>query len=247
MEVKINKEKTIIAAMFNSIAANYDKLNHILSLGIDKYWRSVLIKEVLKDKPYTALDIACGTGDITIALMKRGVKATGLDIADKMLERAITKSKKSMKSLRHKSGKQYFLPEYICASAHQLPFDKEAFDLVTIGFGIRNFEHRGESLLEMQRVLKPGGRLAILEFATPRNYLWRNIYNIYFLKILPYIGKIISGDNNAYSYLPSSVGTFPQYKEFSRELEHFGYVNIEMKILTGGVSVLYTAKKMKSD
>jgi demethylmenaquinone methyltransferase/2-methoxy-6-polyprenyl-1,4-benzoquinol methylase len=129
MEVKINKEKTIIAAMFNSIAANYDKLNHILSLGIDKYWRSVLIKEVLKDKPYTALDIACGTGDITIALMKRGVKATGLDIADKMLERAITKSKKSIKRLRHKSGKQYFLPEYICASAHQLPFEKEVFDL----------------------------------------------------------------------------------------------------------------------
>ncbi|MEA4867486.1 Demethylmenaquinone methyltransferase [bioreactor metagenome] len=244
MGFKINKDKQNIAAMFNSIAGSYDLLNHLLSFGIDKSWRAFLIKRIKLLKPATALDIACGTGDITIAMMKQGIDVTGLDIADKMLEKAVAKSKKAYYGLTGKGkGASSSMPKYICAPADNIPLPDNSFDVVTIGFGIRNFDNRGESLLEIKRVLKPGGTLFILEFATPKNRVWRGVFNTYFLKVLPYIGKVISGDNSAYSYLPSSVGTFPQYGEFMEELEHFGFKNPTYKQLTGGVAVMYSAQK----
>lgn len=239
MAVNISKERSKIAGMFNSIAPNYDLLNHLLSFGIDRYWRSLLIKKVMQNSPQKVLDIACGTGDVTISLALRGVEVIGLDIASKMLEIASKKVKRREREIKK-------TPHFVCASAETLPFPDDSFDAVTIGFGIRNFEKRGESLLEIKRVLKPGGQLGILEFATPKNRFWRALFNLYFLKILPFIGRMISGDKSAYSYLPLSVETFPQYSEFSLELENLGFLNASYRSLTGGVSVLYTANKSSS-
>ena len=251
MSVKINKEKTAIAAMFNNIAGSYDIVNHILSFGIDKIWRNKLLRTVLKSNPKRALDIACGTGDISIALMRNGIEVTGLDIANEMLEIAKTKTtenynKYKTKYSNHNKNKGLDIKpiDYVLASADSIPFPDKTYDLVTIGFGIRNFENRGEALLEIRRVLKNGGELAILEFATPHNIVWRAFYSFYFLTILPFIGRLISGDGHAYNYLPSSVASFPQYNEFAQELSQIGYSNIKFKSLTGGVAILYTAKNI---
>lgn len=232
MSVGLNKESEKISAMFNSIAGSYDFLNHLLSFGIDRRWRALLVKKLIKKKPVKVLDIACGTGDLTIALAKQKIEVTGLDFAAKMVEIA-----------KQKSSKITPTPSYIIASAHSIPFPDNLFDAVTIGFGIRNFEKRGESLLEINRVLKKGGMLAILEFATPKNRIWRWLFNIYFLKLLPVIGRLISKDKNAYNYLPKSVGTFPQYGEFTSELQHINFTDVDFKPLTGGVVIMYTAYK----
>lgn len=235
----LRKDRASISAMFNNIAHSYDLLNHLLSFGVDKYWRGVLVKKLMHRRPTTVLDIACGTGDLTIALFKKGVNVTGLDIATGMIDIARKKSDRCFE----KNAGVATRPVYISGSADSIPITDKSFDAVTIGFGIRNFENRGESLLEINRVLKSGGSLAILEFATPRNKMWRAIFNLYFLKILPAIGRLISGDKNAYSYLPQSVESFPQYGEFAAELEHFGFKDVEYRSLTGGIAILYFAVK----
>ncbi len=236
MSRHLSKDRSKISAMFNGIAGSYDFLNHFLSLGIDKYWRRVLIKHVMHRSPSKALDIATGTGDIAIALYKRGVTTWGIDIADQMVGIA---KKKCEKLNPEDTGK----PDFLIASADEIPFPDSTFHLVTIGFGIRNFENRKVALEEIYRVLTDGGELAILEFADPRNKLWRAIYRFYFHNVLPLIGKIISKDMNAYTYLPESVNQFPQYSEFCKEMEEAGFINTKFKPLTGGVSVLYTALK----
>jgi demethylmenaquinone methyltransferase/2-methoxy-6-polyprenyl-1,4-benzoquinol methylase len=223
--------------MFNGIAGSYDFLNHLLSLGIDKYWRRVLIKHVMLRMPAKALDIATGTGDIAISLYNKGVAATGVDIAEQMVEIAIKKTSR----LEQKDSPR---PDFLIASADELPFEDNSFQLVTIGFGIRNFENRKRALDEIYRVLSSGGEVAILEFADPRNKLWRAVYRFYFHNILPLIGKLISKDMNAYTYLPESVNQFPQYSAFCKEIADAGFKNSSFKPLTGGVSVLYTALKI---
>lgn len=233
----IRKERGTISAMFNSIAGSYDFLNHLLSMGIDKRWRKRLIREVMKKNPATALDVASGTGDIAIALYNRNIKVTGIDIAQKMLDRAVEKCSKL-------SEEKTPRPEFVLASADEIPYPESSFNLVTIGFGIRNFENRPQSLSEIFRVLTPGGELAILEFASPKNKIWRSLYTFYFHNILPIIGKIISRDMGAYTYLPESVSEFPQYEVFCSEMERAGFKAVRFRPLTGGVAVLYTAEKM---
>jgi len=228
------KGHSAISSMFNNISERYDLLNHLLSLGIDKLWRRVLVKHVVASGSKKTLDIACGTGDITIALWKKGIEVTGLDIAQKMID--IAKNKLSQMKSR---GKEF--PRFFLAPAENLPFKTGTFDAVTIGFGIRNFENRESALVEINKVLRPGGFLAILEFSTPVNPVWRRIYTLYFNNILPFIGRIISKDAQAYSYLPGSVKSFPASGEFCKELSSAGFINISVKALTGGVAFLYLA------
>jgi demethylmenaquinone methyltransferase/2-methoxy-6-polyprenyl-1,4-benzoquinol methylase len=230
------KDRGIISAMFNSIAGSYDLLNHLLSLGIDRRWRKRLIKHLALSAHKKALDVASGTGDIALALYREGVEVTGIDIAQKMLDKAVEKSSKVAKTNTP-------LPVFILASADEIPFEDNTFDAVTIGFGIRNFEKREQSLKEIFRVLNPDGQLAILEFASPKNKLWRALYTFYFHNILPVVGKIISKDMSAYTYLPESVSEFPQYEELCGEMKSVGFVMVNFQPLTGGVAVLYTAKK----
>ncbi len=236
MDKTLNKDHKAISSMFNSIAGKYDLLNHLLSLGIDKGWRRKQVRFVKSENPGKVLDLACGTGDLTISLYKAGLKALGVDIAEGMLEIAKEKSRKI-------SAEDPLKPEYILAPAELIPLPDNSVDSVTIAFGIRNFQNRPQSFKEINRVLSPNGTLAILEFATPRNILWRGMFNIYFLYILPLIGRIISKDANAYTYLPESVMKFPQYEQFCSELSEGGFTDVRYRSLTGGVALLYTARK----
>lgn len=237
MEKGLSKEHSTISAMFNSIAGKYDLLNHLLSLGIDKGWRKNLVRGIKRSSAKVILDLACGTGDLTIALYKEGFTVTGADLSVNMLEIARQKSEKI-------KIEEQPVPKYIECSAENLPFEDSSFDAVTISFGIRNFQNRDIALREIFRVLRANGRLSILEFATPKNFVWRTLFNTYFSVILPVIGRIISKDTGAYRYLPESVKEFPQYETFCKEIEEQGFKNINFKPLTGGVAVLYFAEKL---
>lgn len=231
MSKTLNKQSEIISEMFNQIAPQYDLLNHILSLNIDKLWRKKLIRRIKQYNVKETLDLACGTGDLSILLAKNGYNVTGMDIAEQMLSIAREKSKKTAGI------------NYLNASAESIPAADNAYDAVTISFGIRNFNNRDKCLKEIYRVLKPGAPLMILEFAEPKGKIWRALYLFYFRNILPLIGKLVSKSNSAYSYLPKSVLQFPQYEQFTAELEQAGFVKTKYSTCSGGIAVLYIAEK----
>ena len=205
MEKNLDKNEKKISGMFDSIAEKYDRMNHGMSLGIDRLWRWRFVRRLAKQlEPGAAvLDLACGTGDLTKALSNKGYHVTGLDISAEMM--AIGREK-----CRYLSPK----PNFVLGSAEQIPFPDASFDAVTIAFGLRNFDHRAQCLAEIRRVLKPGGRLAVLEFAVPHNRHWRKIYLFYFRNILPLIGRL-AGSADAYGYLVDSVLAFPRYKPYT--------------------------------
>lgn len=233
---ELSKERETISSMFNSIAPTYDLLNHLLSFGIDISWRKKLVKSVAKkteiDKAHI-LDLACGTGDVSIAIYNKGAKVTGADISEEMVKVAIRKCQKS--------GIENI--DFIIADASQLPFEENTFDGITISFGIRNFDKRSKCIEELYRVLKPGGLLAILEFSIPKNKLWKRLYTFYFRKILPAVGNLVSKQKWAYTYLPESSFRFPCREDFCKELESGKFIRSKYKSLTGGVACLYTAIK----
>lgn len=248
------KEK--IHDMFNSIAGDYDKLNHIMSLDIDKSWRKRALKRILKStraerragretdgkgriRQIDVLDVACGTGDFSIAIaeaMKKYAKGhvTGVDLSEGMLE--------VMKDKVAKAGLDDLI-SYETGDCENLRFADESFDRVTVAFGVRNFENREKGLKEMLRVLKPGGKLVILELSVPSNAFMRWLFNLYFVHILPFIGGKISGDKAAYKYLPASVLNFPGKKEFTSTLRECGYAAVSHKAFTLGICRMYTGIK----
>lgn len=229
----ISKDSDRISAMFDGIASDYDRLNHILSFGTDIIWRKKMLRRACVAEGMKVLDIACGTGDMSFALASSGADVTGIDISAGMLEVAEAKKKK------RRAGNVVFMN----ASAESIPFEDESFDVVTISFGIRNFDRRMHCLSEIFRVIRPGGKLLILEFAIPRNRVWRAIYGFYFRKLTPVVGEIVSGSRSAYEYLPDSVMEFPKYEDFCRELKDSGFSNTNYVSLTGGISVLYIGEK----
>lgn len=231
-----NKEK--IHSLFNGISSDYDRLNHILSLNIDKIWRRRAVRKIAdKKEPTEILDIACGTGDFSIAIAKKmplGSHVTGLDLSEGML--AVMKEKVEKLGLADKISMMQ-------GDCENLPFADNSFDRVSVAFGVRNFEKKEKGLTEMLRVLKPDGRLVILELSLPSNSIARYLFKLYFLHILPLIGGKVSGDKAAYSYLPASVLQFPKKKEFKAIMSNCGYANIRHKAFTLGVCRMYIGEK----
>ena len=223
--------------MFDNIAGNYDFLNHFLSLGIDIFWRKRLVRKLQKQKPQNILDVATGTADLAIAMMKiKPFNVVGIDISNGMLE--VGRKKIKEKDLEKTIQLQQ-------ADSEDLPFEDATFDAVTVSFGARNFENLQKGLSEMARVLKPGGKIYILEFSKPTLFPFKQLYDFYFKFVLPLIGKLLSKDNAAYSYLPESVKAFPHGKELNSIIENCGYTNAKNHPLTMGIASIYTAQKWK--
>ena len=227
-----DSKKEQVATMFNNVAGTYDFLNHFFSLGIDKLWRRKLVKLIGKSNPKLILDVATGTADLAIAESKLNPeKIIGVDISEKMLEVGREKIKK------------YPCIELQLGDSENLQFEKDTFDAVSVSFGVRNFENVIAGLTEMRRVLKPEGKIFILEFSKPKNWFIQKIYYFYFCTVLPFIGKIVSKDASASTYLPESVKIFPDGKKFVELMQYVGFKNIECKPLTFGISTIYIAKK----
>ena len=224
--------------MFNNIAPKYDLLNHTLSLGIDIIWRKKVVGILKKTNPIKVLDIATGTADFAIANVKSGAKEIiGIDISEGML--SVGKVKISNKKLSDKI-------QLFQADSENMPFENNSFDGITVGFGVRNFENLELGLSEMHRVLKTNGICLILEFSKPKHFPIKNIYNLYFKKILPSIGKIISKDKSAYTYLPESVDNFPDGKDFTDILEKVGFKNTKSITVSFGIASIYVCYKWKT-
>ena len=225
-----------IAAMFDRISSKYDALNHLLSLNIDKVWRRKVAKAVAKSAPKTILDLATGTADLAITMAKHNPQARliGLDISEKMLE--IGKSKIKKQDLENQIELRF-------GDAANLPFEDNSFDVATVAFGVRNFEDLGKGLSEIHRVLKPNGEVVILEFSMPEECPIKQLYRLYFKHILPWMGRIVSKDEKAYSYLPESVEQFPKPTEFQQVLGQYGLKNCLVKQLSFGIAMVYLAEK----
>lgn len=221
--------------MFNNISKRYDLLNHLLSLGIDIYWRKQAIQMLKPENPKNILDIATGTGDFAIeALALKPDKVIGVDISEGMLE--VGRKKLQRMQLEDKI-------ELRLGDSERLGFDDNIFDAIIVAFGVRNFENLEKGLADMYRVLKPDGSVVILEFSKPQKFPFKQLYNFYFKFILPIIGRIISKDQSAYTYLPESVQAFPDGKAFLNVLNKVGYKNTICRTLTFGISSIYMGKK----
>tara|TARA_B100000683_G_scaffold106520_1_gene104817 strand:- start:8436 stop:9161 length:726 start_codon:yes stop_codon:yes gene_type:complete len=232
-----NKEnkKVQVAKMFDNIAARYDFLNHFLSLGIDILWRKRAVREIGKVSPKTILDIATGTGDLAVeASVLKPTKIIGVDISEGMLD--IGRKKMKANGLDSTIELQF-------GDSENLPFEDNSFDAITAGFGVRNFEDLPKGLSEMCRVMNKGGKIAILEPAEPTTFPFKQLYNLYFTRFLPFVGKLVSKDNAAYTYLPESVAAFPSGQAFLKELEIAGFRHPQHIKLTFGIAALYIATK----
>tara|TARA_B100000579_G_scaffold437232_1_gene465763 strand:+ start:1826 stop:2545 length:720 start_codon:yes stop_codon:yes gene_type:complete len=227
-------KKTQIINMFDNISETYDLLNLVLSFRMDYIWRKKSIQSI-KNNPEKILDIATGTADLAIMAAKyTNAKIIGVDISKKML------------SIGNKKIKKYELSNRILlklGDAEQLPFKNNSFQAITSGFGVRNFENIETGLSEMHRVLEKDGVLVILEPSKPSKFPVKQLYNIYFRYILPLLGKIISKDKNAYTYLTNSVNAFPPKKVFLKKLQETGFKDCKHIPLTFGIVSLYSAKK----
>jgi demethylmenaquinone methyltransferase/2-methoxy-6-polyprenyl-1,4-benzoquinol methylase len=222
--------------IFDDIAGTYDLLNHSLSMGIDVYWRNKMLKHLPNKESINALDLATGTGDVALTLVKdqRVKKITGLDLSKGMIDVGIKKV--------HKKGleKKIFL---MLGDGVNIPTGDAAFDLTTISFGIRNFSDPQKSLHDIHRVLKKDGRLMIMEFSIPTNFIIRNVYFFYFRHLLPFIGNIVSKHKDAYTYLNKSVEDFPYGEKFLGMMRTAGFQDLKMIPLTFGIATLYIGDK----
>jgi demethylmenaquinone methyltransferase/2-methoxy-6-polyprenyl-1,4-benzoquinol methylase len=229
-------KKRQVAEMFNHIANRYDFLNHFLSGGVDNYWRKRAIGELRLLRPKTILDIATGTGDLSAMMAKRlrPEKITGIDISSGMLERGRQKMNRlGLGSLVH-------LQE---GDSEAIEFPDNSFDAVTVAFGVRNFQNLEKGLQEMRRVLKPGGKMMILEFSKPGKGFFRLVYKTYLRHIAPRVGNIVSGNGAAYQYLHDSVNAFPEGEDFKQILKKTGYTNVYSKRLSLGICSIYCGDK----
>ncbi|GAA4452737.1 bifunctional demethylmenaquinone methyltransferase/2-methoxy-6-polyprenyl-1,4-benzoquinol methylase UbiE [Rurimicrobium arvi] len=232
---KLSKKEQV-AGMFNDIAGKYDFLNHALSMGIDKGWRKKAIKSIESVQPRRILDIATGTGDLALAAAAYYPDSvvTGLDIASQMLAMGTEKIK--ARNLQERIHMELGDSEQIAHGDH-------SFDAVLCAYGTRNFQDLEKGLSEMCRVLKPGGRVAILEFSHPRNFPVKQVFGFYFKYVLPFLGRVISRHSTAYTYLPESVMAFPEGAAFCDIMRACGFSDVSARPLTFGITSLYTGVK----
>jgi demethylmenaquinone methyltransferase/2-methoxy-6-polyprenyl-1,4-benzoquinol methylase len=221
-----------VREMFASIAARYDLLNHLLSGNIDRRWRRLVAKTlsaILAKSDARVLDVACGTGDLSLTLFEGGeARIVGLDFCRPMLEIAVSKVSRSG-----------FSVPFVEGDALDLPFADRSFEAATIAFGLRNLTSVEAGFKELLRVIKPGGRLVVLEFSKAQTPLLRSIFKIYFTKLLPLFGGLISGSKSAYQYLPESVSHFPNQKELASLMTQAGFEDVTFRNLTGGIAALH--------
>ena len=229
-------KKEQVSKMFDNIGPSYDLLNRLSSLGIDRSWLKKAIRLLDPAKAKTVLDVATGTADVAIEIARqlKPEKIIGVDIAQQMLE--IGREKVSKRGLAE-------VIELQLGDSENLPFESNTFDAITVAFGVRNFEDLGKGLSEMQRVLKPGGKLVVLEFSRPRIFPFKQLFNLYFRYLLPLIGRLTSKDPKAYSYLYESVQAFPDRENFVTELGKAGYTEASYRPLTLGICSIYSASK----
>lgn len=223
-----------MAFNFDNIAPTYDKLNHMMTLGIDRQWRRKAIRSIVgPTQAQSFLDIATGTGDLALDILNKAhpdSHLTGIDLSEPMM--AIAKTKLE--------GKHHQL---IVANAEEMPFGDNTFDCVTVSFGVRNFTRLEKSLAEMRRVLRPGGKLMILELSYPDNKFLLALYKVYALRIIPLLGSMFAGNRKAYEYLPNSILRFPKPDKFIPMLEAAGFKQIKHTAYTFGVCRMYIASK----
>ena len=229
-------KKNQVARMFDGIAHRYDFLNHFFSLGIDVLWRKSCIRILRNEQPEKLLDVATGTADFAIEAVRMGldVHVTGVDISAGMLD--VGREKIAARGWNDRI-------ELIQGDSVALPFDDGSFDAFTVAFGVRNFEDLQGGLKDMLRVLKPGAMGLVLEFSKPKHFPIKQVFGLYFKHIMPTVGKWVSKDPAAYTYLPESVQAFPEGESFLDEMRKAGYVDVKAKSLTGGIATIYTGRK----
>jgi demethylmenaquinone methyltransferase/2-methoxy-6-polyprenyl-1,4-benzoquinol methylase len=228
-------KKEEVAQMFNNISARYDFLNHFLSLGIDHIWRRKAVNKLREIQPKRILDLATGTGDFAIALLKLNpTQIIGMDISSGMLD--VGKNKMKAKQVSHIIDMQL-------GDSENMPFEDAYFDAITVGFGVRNYEHLEKGLTEMLRVTRSGGKIVILEFSKPKRFPIKQAFGFYSRFIIPFFGKRISKDEKAYAYLPESVAAFPEGKAFTDILSNLGYKEVDVSLVSGGIATIYTGIK----
>ena len=228
-------KKDQVEQMFDNISNEYDFLNHFLSVGIDILWRRRLVRRAGKKSSDQILDVATGTGDLALMLLKTHPECiTGVDISRGMLEVA------RRKAVERKVDDRIVFQE---ADSEELPFDKDRFDLVTVAFGVRNFENLDKGLSEFFRVLRPGGRVLILEFSQPQIFPIKQLYGFYSRKVLPRLSSWFTRDKKAYDYLPESIAAFPYGEAFLKRLTDAGFSHVSATRLTFGIASLYEGEK----
>lgn len=228
-------KKAQVAQMFDTISKEYDSLNRVISFGTDIAWRKKVIQIVAETQPNKVLDIATGTGDLAIMLTKTSAKTIiGLDISAGML--SIGTQKINQLNLSDKI-------EMVLGDSENIPYETNSFDAVTVAFGIRNFETLEKGLAEILRILKPNGRLVILETSVPEKFPFKQFYNLYTKRVMPLIGKIFSKDKTAYAYLSESASVFPYGKKLKDILIKVGFNSVTFEPQTFGAATIYTAQK----
>jgi demethylmenaquinone methyltransferase/2-methoxy-6-polyprenyl-1,4-benzoquinol methylase len=223
-----------VERMFDNISPKYDLLNRLFSLGIDQGWRRKVVRLLGKEPVDHLLDVATGTADLAIMASKKAKRVTGIDISEGMLSHGREKVKARQLEKRIELKK---------ADSAALPFAEATFNAVTVAFGVRNFEELEKGLSEMNRVLVPGGRLFVLEFSKPQRTPFRQLFRFYFHRVMPFVGRLVSRDSTAYTYLPQSVDAFPEGADFVSLLRKVGFRETSAEALTGGIATLYIARK----
>jgi len=224
-----------VRSMFDRIAPRYDLLNRLLSAGTDVRWRRACADLLELDRPVRLLDLCTGTADLLVEALRRDARhrGAGVDLSEEMLRRGAAKLRR--RGLAGRTG-------LAAGDAEALPFAPATFDAATIGFGIRNVGDPAAALGEIRRVLRPGGRLVVLEFSQPRGWLGA-LYRRYFHRVLPRVGALVSGDSSAYSYLPASVARFPTPEAFAALMEGAGFTSVRWRLLTGGIACLHRGER----